>query len=70
MLTLLCFVCISDENKYDLINYWNSTGLTGEEINDLYKKAVDDQLAVLYLKEQETGREPINAVRTVTRRKL
>ena len=59
------FVFESGDDKYDLINYWNSTGFSGEEINTLYKKTVDDQLAVLYLKEQENGGEPINAVKTV-----
>ena len=55
----------SPESKYDLINYWNSTGLTGEDINDLYKTSVDDQLAVLYVKEQEKFGEPTNALKVV-----
>ena len=38
---------------YDLIDYWNSTGLTGEEIVNHYQKAVDSQLALLYLEEQD-----------------
>lgn len=58
----------SDENKYDLVNYWNTTGLTGEEITALYQKTIDDQLALLYLKEQEKGGETINAVKKVTRK--
>lgn len=56
---------LSAENKYDLINYWNSTGSTGEDINDLYKSSVDDQLAVLYVKEQEKFGEPTNALKMV-----
>ncbi len=61
----LCFI-FSDENKYDLINYWSTTGLSGEEITALYQKTVDDQLALLYLKEQEKGGETINAVKKVS----
>ncbi|KAJ7337906.1 hypothetical protein OS493_008065 [Desmophyllum pertusum] len=57
----------SDENKYDLVNYWNTTGLTGEEITALYQKTIDDQLALLYLKEQEKGGETINAVKKLFR---
>ena len=52
------------------MNYWNSTGSTGEEINDFYKQIVDDQLALLYLKEQEQLGKPINAVKMVTRNVL
>ena len=59
---------LSGENDYDLIHYWNSTGIKGEEINSLYEKAVDDQLALLYLKEREIGRQPINALRMVRKR--
>jgi len=55
----------SDENKYDLVNYWNTTGLTGEEITALYQKTVDDQLAILYIREREKGSETINAVKKV-----
>ena len=65
----LCFSFLylpfSAESKYDLINYWNSTGLTGEDINDLYKTSVDDQLAVLYVKEHEKFGEPTNALKMV-----
>ena len=50
---------LSGENDYDLIHYWNSTGIKGEEINSLYEKAVDDQLALLYLTEREIGRQCI-----------
>ncbi|KAL9984671.1 hypothetical protein ACROYT_G006994 [Oculina patagonica] len=57
----------SDENKYDLINYWGTTDLSGEEITALYQKTVDDQLALLYLKEQEKGGETINAVKKLAR---
>lgn len=53
----------SDENKYDLVSYWNATGLTGEEITALYQKTLNDQLALLYLKEQEKGGEMIDAVK-------
>lgn len=53
----------SGEKDYDLIHYWNSTGIKGEEINSLYEKTVDDQLALLYLKERENGGQPINAVK-------
>ena len=63
-LYLLLFI-FSDENKYDLVNYWNTTGLTGEEITALYQKAVDDQLAILYIREREKGGETINAVKKV-----
>lgn len=56
---------LRDENKYDLINYWNSTGFTGDEINNFYKTTVDDQLAVLHFKEQEKFGEPINALKVV-----
>lgn len=59
------YLPFSAESKYDLINYWNSTGLTGEDINDLYKTSVDDQLAVLYVKEQEKFGEPTNALKVV-----
>lgn len=55
----------SDENKYDLVSYWNATGLTGEEITALYQKTLNDQLALLYLKEQEKGGEMIDAVKKV-----
>jgi len=55
----------SDENKYDLVNYWNATGLTGEEITALYQKTVDDQLTILYIREREKGGETINAVKKV-----
>lgn len=64
------FPLISGENDYDLIHYWNSTGVKGEEINSLYEKTVDDQLALLYLKERENGRQPINAVRMVRKKKI
>lgn len=57
----------SDENKYDLVNYWNATELTGEEITALYQKTVDDQLAILYIREQEKGGETINAVKKLAR---
>lgn len=60
------YLPFSAESKYDLINYWNSTGLTGEDINDFYKTSVDDQLAVLYVKEQEKFGEPTNALKVVT----
>ncbi|KAM7438388.1 hypothetical protein ABFA07_012101 [Porites harrisoni] len=53
----------SDENKYDLINYWNCTGFTGDEINNFYKTTVNDQLAVLHFKEQEKFGEPINSLK-------
>ncbi|XP_068711774.1 TPR repeat-containing protein DDB_G0287407-like isoform X2 [Montipora foliosa] len=53
----------SGDIKYDLLHYWKSTSLTGDEINAWYEKAVDDQLALLYLKEQENGRQLINAVK-------
>ena len=56
---------LRDENKYDLINYWNCTGFTGDEINNFYKTTVDDQLAVLHFKEQEKFGEPINALKVV-----
>ena len=56
---------LRDENKYDLINYWNCTGFTGDEINNFYKTTVDDQLAVLHFKEQEKCGEPINALKIV-----
>jgi len=59
------YLPFSAESKYDLINYWNSTGLTGEDINDLYKTSVDDQLAVLYVKEQEKFGEPTHALKVV-----
>lgn len=59
---------ISGEKDYDLIHYWNSTGIKGEEINSLYEKTVDDQLALLYLKERENGGQPINAVKMVRRK--
>lgn len=59
------YLPFSAESKYDLINYWNSTGLTGEDINDLYKTSVDDQLAVLYVKEQEKFGEPTNTLKMV-----
>lgn len=59
------YLPFSAESKYDLINYWNSTGSTGEDINDLYKTSVDDQLAVLYVKEQEKFGEPTNALKVV-----
>ena len=55
----------SDENKYDLVSYWNATGLTGKEITALYQKTLNDQLALLYLKEQEKGGEMIDAVKKV-----
>lgn len=55
----------SDENKYDLVSYWNATGLTGQEITALYQKTLNDQLALLYLKEQEKGGEMIDAVKKV-----
>ena len=61
----LLFFIFSDENKYDLVNYWNTTGLTGEEITALYQKTVDDQLAILYIREREKGGETINAVKKV-----
>ena len=61
----LLFIDFSDENKYDLVNYWNATGLTGEEITALYQKTVDDQLAVLYIREQEKAGETIDAVKKV-----
>lgn len=61
----MLFINFSDENKYDLVNYWNATELTGEEITALYQKAVDDQLAILYIREQEKGGETINAVKKV-----
>ncbi len=32
----------------------------------MYQKTVDDQLALLYLKEQEKGGETINAVKKVS----
>ena len=59
------FFSISGDIKYDLLHYWKSTSLTGDEINAWYEKAVDDQLALLYLKEQENGRQLINAVKMV-----
>lgn len=62
------FSLISGEKDYDLIHYWNSTGIKGEEINSLYEKTVDDQLALLYLKERENGGQPINAVKMVRRK--
>lgn len=65
-----CYVLslISGEKDYDLIHYWNSTGIKGEEINSLYEKTVDDQLALLYLKERENGGQPINAVKMVRKK--
>lgn len=63
----LLFFIFSDESKYDLVNYWNATGLTAKEITALYQKTVDDQLAILYIKEREKGGETINAVKKVTR---
>ena len=63
-LHLLSFI-FSDENRYDLVNYWNTTGLTGKEITALFQKTVDDQLAILYIKEQQKGGETINAVKKV-----
>ena len=63
------FPLISGANDYDLIHYWNSTGVKGEEINSLYEKTVDDQLTLLYLKERENGRQPINAVRMVRKKR-
>ena len=59
---------ISGEKDYDLIHYWNSTGIKGEEINSLYEKTVDDQLALLYLKERENDGQPINAVKMVRKK--
>ena len=47
------------------MSYWNETGLTGEEITALYQKMLNDQLALLYLKEQEKGGETITAVKKV-----
>lgn len=61
----LLFFIFSDESKYDLVNYWNATGLTAKEITALYQKTVDDQLAILYIKEREKGGETINAVKKV-----
>lgn len=61
----LSFFIFSDENRYDLVNYWNATGLTGKEMTALFQKTVDDQLAILYIKEQEKGGESINAVKKV-----
>ena len=57
---------LSGEDKYDLINYWNCTGFTGDEINDFYKTTVDDQLAVLHFKQLEKFGEPIDALKMVT----
>ena len=48
------------------MSYWNSTGLPGEEITKLYQRAADDQLALLYTKEEETGGVRINAAKMVT----
>lgn len=62
------FSLISGEKDYDLIHYWNSTGIKGEEINSLYEKTVDDQLALLYLKERENDGQPINAVKMVRKK--
>ena len=61
----LSLFIFSDENRYDLVNYWNATGLTGKEITALFQRTVDDQLAILYIKEQEKGGESINAVKKV-----
>lgn len=63
------FSLISGEKDYDLIHYWNSTGIKGEEINSLYEKTVDDQLALLYLKERENDGQPINAVKMVRKKR-
>ncbi|XP_022080211.1 TPR repeat-containing protein DDB_G0287407-like [Acanthaster planci] len=48
-----------DQHKYDLVDYWNSTGASGLEIQQMYMKALDEQVALLYTDStKETGNPP------------
>ena len=61
--TVWCYiVSFSGEKKYDLMDYWNSTGLSGEEIVATYQKVSYDHLALLYNEVEENGgQQPVAA---------
>ncbi|XP_033125659.1 TPR repeat-containing protein DDB_G0287407-like isoform X2 [Anneissia japonica] len=44
-----------ESSAYDLISYWNSTGLSGDKVMSSYMKMVDDQSVLLYLDNLEIG---------------
>jgi hypothetical protein len=48
-----------------MIGYWNSTGLSGEEIVAKQQKVIDDQLALFYNEEVDQGENPKNALSKV-----
>lgn len=44
--------------KYDLMSHWVATKLSGEEIVERVMSAIDDQVALLYLENEEIGAGP------------
>ncbi|XP_033631200.1 TPR repeat-containing protein DDB_G0287407-like [Asterias rubens] len=49
LLNLAMFSALySGQHKYDLVDYWNSTGVPGKEIQQSYMGSLDDQVALLY----------------------
>ncbi|XP_038069348.1 nephrocystin-3-like [Patiria miniata] len=60
LLSLAMFSALfRDQHKYDLVDYWNSTGASGVQIQQMYMKALDEQVACLYTEStDETGTPP------------
>ena len=53
-----------------MIDYWNSTGLTGEQIVNRFQKTIDSQLALLYTEQADRGKNTRIPLKTVRRVQL